>query len=116
MDLAGARIYDDGVQIGHDARLKIEQIVNTIKAVSPSSEVSMRLTKSGNLFEALLWGKANNVSIGVYKRGMSMAQVLENLKKRIKKDCLKALRIPGGVAGRRNRRVSNEQKQLELAG
>lgn len=102
MVLAGATIYDDGVQMNQDAKVKIEQIVNAIKAISPSSEVSMRFVKSGGLFEALLWGKANNIPIGVYKRGISMAQVLEYLYKRVKKDCLKAMRI--------------ERHQLAMAG
>lgn len=78
MVLAGARIYNDGVGINHDAEEKIRQIVTAIRTISPSSDVSMRLLKSGHVYEGLLWGKAIDVPIGVYKRGISLTQVLEN--------------------------------------
>lgn len=90
MVLAGARIYNDGVGINHDAEEKIRQIVTAIRTISPSSDVSMRLLKSGHVYEGLLWGKANDVPIGVYKRGVSLTQVLENLYARVKRECLKA--------------------------
>jgi hypothetical protein len=113
MVLAGARIYNDGVGIGHEAEEKIQQIVNAIKAISPSSDVSMRLLKNGHVYEGLLWGKANDLPIGVYKRGISMTQVLENIYKRVKKDCVKALK---STCGRRRDRHVPHPVELAMAG
>jgi hypothetical protein len=93
MNLDGARIYTEGVGIGQDCEQKIRQIVNAVKTISPSSDVSMRFVKNGNLYEGLLWGKADNVPIGVYNRGQSMAHVLDTFYKKIKKECLKVWKI-----------------------
>ena len=93
MNLAGARIYNEGVEINSDAQEKILKIVNTIKT-APSSEVSMRFLKSGAVVEGLLWGKADGVPIGVYNRGPSMSHVLDTLTKRVKRECLKVTRLP----------------------
>lgn len=89
MNLDGARIYDEGVGLGHDCEEKIQQIVNAMKSVSPSSEVSIRFVKSGPTYEALLWGKASNIPIGVYNRGPSVSHVLDTLLRKVKKECLR---------------------------
>lgn len=95
MTLNGARVYFEGVGLDHDCDEKIRQIVSAIKSLSPSSEVSMRFLKSGNLYEGLLWGKASDVPITVYNRGQSMAHVLEMLYKKAKKQSLKVLKMKG---------------------
>ncbi|MGE0762985.1 MAG: hypothetical protein AB7N80_06885 [Bdellovibrionales bacterium] len=116
MVLAGATIYNDGVGINHDAEEKIRQIVTAIKAISPSSDVSMRLLKCGHVYEGLLWSKANDVPIGVYKRGPSLTQVLENLYARVKRECLKAWKHSGGRPVSRKSDLSNNPDLLAMAG
>ena len=113
MVLAGANVYNDGVGINQDVEEKIQRIVNTIKAISPSSDVSMRLLKSGGVYEGLLWSKAGELPIGVYKRGISMSQVLENIYKRVKKDCVRALK---STRGRPLSRQNQPQVELAMAG
>lgn len=116
MVLMGARIYNDGVGINHDAEEKIRQIVTAIKTISPSSEVSMRLLKSGQTYEGLLWGKANDIPIGVYKRGGSLTQVLENLYAKVKRECLKAWKYSRGRAVQRKSDSGNSTDLLAMAG
>jgi hypothetical protein len=116
MVLAGARIYNDGVGISHEAEVKIRQIVKTIKTISPSSEVSLRLLKSGHTYEGLLWGDANDIPIGVYKRGASLTQVLESLYARVKRECLKVWKYSSGqTASRKSDSISNSDL-LAMAG
>ena len=116
MVLAGARIYNDGVGINHDAEEKIRQIVNAIKTISPSSDVSLRLLKSGHVYEGLLWGKASDTPIGVYKRGTSLTQVLENLYTKVKWECLKAWKHSGGRSVARKSDFSKNPDMLAMAG
>lgn len=116
MVLAGATIYNDGVGINHDAEEKIRQIVTAIKTISPSSDIRMRLLRSGHIYEGLLWGKANNVPIGVYKRGASLTQVLENLGARVKRECRKALRYSGRRSVSRRSDFNNNPDLLAMAG
>ncbi|MCB9026780.1 MAG: hypothetical protein H6625_10715 [Bdellovibrionaceae bacterium] len=108
MVLAGANIYNDGVGINRDAEEKIQRIVNSIKTISPSSKVSLRLLKSGNVYEGLLWSKSDELPLGVYKRGVSMTQVLESIYKRVKKDCIRALKLT------RKRRQSQSDLLMRL--
>ncbi len=95
MTLDGAKVYFEGVKVNHEYDEKIRQIVNTVKSLSPSSEVSMRFLKSGNLYEGLLWGKVSDVPIGAYNRGQSMAHVLDTLYKKVKKQSLKVWKMKG---------------------
>lgn len=92
MIIDGARIYNDDVGIGHESEEKIRQIVTAIKSLSPSSDIGLRVVKCGRTYEGLLWGKAANVSIGVYHRGCSVGQVLEIIHKKVKKRYLKSIR------------------------
>ncbi len=96
MNLDGARIYNEGVGLGHDCEEKIRHIVSAMKSVSPSSEVSMRFVKSGHTYEGLLWGKANNIPIGVYNRGPSVSHVLDTLLRKVKKECLRIWKLNKG--------------------
>ncbi len=116
MVLAGARIYNDGVGINDEFEEKIHQIVKTIKAVSPSSDVSMRLLKSGQVYEGLLWGKANEIPIGVYNRGITMSQVLENLLKRIRKECVRVNKMSRGQSATHGKSNFHHQADLAMAG
>lgn len=116
MVLAGAKIYNDGVGINLDAEEKIRQIVTAIKTISPSSDVSMRFLKSGHVYEGLLWGKANDVPIGVYKRGASLTQVLENLYTRVKRECQKAWKHSSARPVSIKSDFSNNPDLLAMAG
>lgn len=93
MNVDNARIYNEGVSIGPDCEEKVQQIVNTVKSIFPSSDLSMRFLKSGHTYEALLWGNADNVPIGVYNRGPSLSHVLETLQRKVKKECLKVWKL-----------------------
>lgn len=116
MVLAGATIYNDGVGIDHDAKEKIRQIVTAIKTISPSSDVSMRLLKSGHVYEGLLWGRTSDVPIGVYKRGASLTQVLENIYIKVKRECLKAWKHSSGRRVSRKSDFHNNPDLLAMAG
>jgi hypothetical protein len=113
MALTGVNIYYDGIGINQDVEEKVQRIIDTIKAISPSSDVSMRFLKSGGIYEGLLWSKAGELPISVYMRGISMAQVLENIYKRVKKDCVRALK---STRGRPLGRQKQRQVELEMAG
>jgi hypothetical protein len=89
MVLDGVRVYNEGVAIGDGIKSKIRQIVHAIKALSPSSEISMKFIKSGPAYEVLVWGSVNGHPIGLYNRGPSMGLVLETIFRRAKKECLK---------------------------
>lgn len=115
MTLNGARVYSDGVEIGRDSKEKIQQIVDAVKSLSSSSEVSFRFLKSGRVYEALLWGKASDTPIGVYTRGHSLVQALDSAYNKVKRECLKILRF------RRKSHSSKERTQthesiMEMAG
>jgi hypothetical protein len=120
MKLGGARIYEEGIEIGKEGKAKIRQIVKAIKTLSPTSDVSMRFLKSGNVYEGLLWGKAREVPIGVYKRGLTMAHVLDTLQKKVKKECLKVCWVRAGKLTSRARPVTrhteNVLKPVTLSG
>jgi hypothetical protein len=90
MIIDGATIYNEGVGIGHDCEEKIRQIMTTLKAFSSSSNVSMRFLKTGRQYEALVWGNADDLPIGVYNCGPSLAHVLDTIYNKVKKQCFKA--------------------------
>ncbi len=115
MTLDGARVYFEGVDMDHEYDEKIRQIVSTIKSLSPSSEVSMRFLKNGSLYEGLLWGKASDVPIGVYNRGLSMAHVLDMLYKKVKKQSLKVLKMKG-IARSKEKNQFQSHEPMALAG
>jgi exonuclease VII small subunit len=89
MNLDGTRIYNEGVEIDHSCEEKIHLITKAIRSMSPTSEVGMRLVKSGRIYEGLLWGQANDIPIGIYNRGPSLAHVLDTLLRKVKKECLR---------------------------
>ncbi len=88
MNLDGARIYDEGVGIDKGAEEKIRQIVSSLKALSPASDIGMRFVRNGRIIEGLLWGKTKEVPIGVYNRAPSLDAVLDILQRKVKKQCL----------------------------
>lgn len=114
MIINGATVYSEGVCIGHDCEEKIRQIMTTLKAVSPSSKLSMRFLKSGRQYEALIWGKADDVPIGVYNRGSSLSHVLDIVYNRVKKQCIKAWKASGD--GRSRRSSIYPESPLAMAG
>jgi hypothetical protein len=116
MTIDGVRIYNDGVGVGHDSEEKIRQIATTMKTLSPSSDVSLRVLKSGRTYEGLLWGKAGNQPIGVYNRGPSMAHVLDTLHRKVKKQCLKSLRRSGASFKPKHTFQTFDQLSLAMAG
>ncbi len=92
MVLEGAKIYTDGIAINDRIKSKIREIIRAIKALSPISDVSMKLIKSGHIYESLVWGSVNGNPIGLYNRGASEALVLEKTFRRAKKECLRFVR------------------------
>lgn len=116
MVFAGARIYSDGVGFNRDTEEKIHQIVNIVKAVSPSSDISMRFLKSGQVYECLLWGKANDIPLGVYKRGISMPQVVDNILKQVKKECVKVHKMQRMQNEFRGKSTFSDNAKLAVAG
>lgn len=116
MTLDGARIYDEGVGIGQDCEEKIRQIVGAVKTLSPSSEVSMRFLKSGNMYEGLLWGKANDVPIGVYNRGQSMTHVLDTIHRKVKRECLKVWKMSGMSVKSKQKTQFQNHSPMAMAG
>ena len=114
MDLDGARIYDDGVEINKGAEEKIRQIISSLKAVSPTSDVGMRFVKNGRVIEGLLWGKTKDVPIGLYNRGPSLDAVLGTIQRKIKKQCLKIRK--GNLAEFQSKNKTSTHSPLEMAG
>lgn len=114
MIINGATIYNEGVGIGHDCEEKIRQIMTTLKALSPSSNVSMRFIKSGRQYEALVWGKADDMPIGVYNRGPSLVHVLDIVYNKVKKQCFKAWKSNGDI--RSTRSPKSNETPLAIAG
>lgn len=114
MELNGARIYEEGVEIKQDAREKISEIVKYIKDLSPASDLGMRFVKNGKLVEGLLWGKAKEVPIGIYNRGPSLNAVLDILQRKVKKECLRIKKEIGNPFRPRNKTYNNPP--LEMAG
>ncbi len=95
MVVEGAKVYFEGVGATRECQEKVRSIISAIKTISPSSEVSLRFLKNGKVYEALLWGKANNVPLGVYRKGPSLSHVLDHVYQRVKKDCQKIWRQSG---------------------
>ena len=116
MTLEGVKIYSEGVGIPHDSETKIRQIVDTIRNLSPSAGVSMRLVKNGRIYEALLWGKADEIPIGVYNRGPSVNHVLDSLYKKVKKTCLKSRRPAASTLRRAEGHSPIDPGQMAMAG
>ena len=93
MTVENAKIYNEGVEIDRDGEEKIRQIVTVIQMLSPRSDISLRLLKCDRSFEGLLWGKANNQPIGVYRRGASLSHVLDTLLVNVKRQCMKSRKV-----------------------
>ena len=89
MEIAGARIYDDGVGIKRDAEVKIKKIVDEIKTVATSTDLGIRFVKNGRMIEGLLWAKADELPIGIYTRGMSLSTVLDTIHRKVERECIK---------------------------
>jgi hypothetical protein len=92
MVLHGAKIYNDGVSLENGVQEKVQKIINVVKMLSPEAELSLRLIKGRRASEVLLWGKVGGIPIGVYKRGLNLANVLDSLYDKVKKDCVKIWR------------------------
>jgi hypothetical protein len=109
MNLEGARIYNEGVGISEESEAKIRKIVEVIRTLSPSSEVSMRFLRCGNMYEGLLWGKADEVPIGVYNRSASMTHLLNALYKTVKKQTLKIWKVKHALTSTEKRNFQNHE-------
>ena len=95
MKIDGAKVCNEGVLLDNDCQDKIRKIVKAIKAVSLSPEITIQFFKRGKTVEGLLWGKANSIPIGVYRQGVSVSHVLENMQKRVQKECIKVWKLSG---------------------
>ena len=89
MNFEYVRIYNDGVELDSVCEKKVDKIVVAIKTLSKSAEVAFRFLKNGNLYEVLLWGKADDTPIGIYSSGPSMSHILDRIYGKAQKDCLK---------------------------
>lgn len=98
MNIEGANIYEEGVKIEPDCQEKIRQIVSTLRIISPSPKVSLRIVKKGRNYEGLLWGNANDKPLSAYNRGTSVGQVVDRLYEKVKRECVKALKKNRPVA------------------
>lgn len=116
MNLDGARIYNEGVELGHDCEEKIRYIISAMKSVSPSSEVSMRFVKSGHTYEGLLWGKANNIPISGYNRGPSVSHVLDALLRKVKEERLRIWKFNHGQIKPKATNQSHGYSLMAIAG
>lgn len=115
MILDGARIYDEGVGIDLRNEEKIRRIISAIKQISPSAEISARFLKAGAFYEGMLWGKVNNIPIGAYNRGPTMAHVLESLYRRVKKECFKIWRLNRSQLRSTGENQANSKSPLAVA-
>jgi len=100
MVIEGANIYCEGVTADRNSEEKIRQIVSAVKTVSQDSEVSVRFLKAGRVYEGLLWGKAADTPLGIYRRGPSLHHVAESLLLQVRKECLKVWRSNRAPAAR----------------
>jgi hypothetical protein len=107
------RVYAEGLRIHPDCQAQIDKIVEAVKALSRSSELSIKLLKSGRNYEGLLWGKADDQSIGAYNRGPSLPLVLETLQKKVQRQCLRSAK---NRFGHHTRKPQTYQQPLEMAG
>ena len=114
MMIHGATIYNEDIGISQDGEQKIRQIMTMLKAIAPAGDLSMKFLKSGRQYEALVWGKANDLTIGVYNRGPSLAHVLDTIYYRVKKQCLKACK--SRVDARSKRSSPDKESLLAMTG
>lgn len=114
MILNGASVYCEGLELDTKSTDQLKQMVNSLREVSPSAEVSFKLLKDGDFFEALLWGRAIDSPIGIYQRGLSLDRVLGSLHKKVTVECLKIWKKKGQII-RRNF-SANRQTVLAEAG
>src|SRR4051812_2553693 len=84
------RIYTEGFSIDPDCQARLDKIVETVETLSPSPDLGIRLLKAGRIYEGLLWGNAGGQTIGVYNCGPSLPQVLETLRRNIRRKYLKS--------------------------
>lgn len=84
-------VIADGLELNKDISDKINQIEVVTKKVSKKPQINIKLVKNGFNYEGLLWGKLDQAPIGAFSHGHSPTLVLENLCKRVKRDCLKIL-------------------------
>lgn len=115
MTLNGARIYNEGMEIGHDSEEKIRRIVTAIKSLSPSSDIGMRFLKSGKTYEGLLWGRADNTPIGIYNRGPSMTHVLDTIFRKVNKECSNKRKLRCGNRARKETQTY-DHSSMAMAG
>ncbi len=117
MILNDVKIYFEGLEMNHDYDEKIRQLVDAIKLLSPTPDISIRFLKSRNIYEGLLWGRAGDIPIGFYHRGHSIAQVLESLNKKVKKECLlKLWKMKGAEMKSRQKPQFQKQPPMAMAG
>lgn len=90
MYIEGTTIHNEGVEIKLEHELKIRQIAQSIRALSPAAEINMKLLKCDKTFEVLLWGSVGELPIGIYSRGPTVGLALDAATKRVSNYCAKA--------------------------
>jgi len=90
MYIEGTTVHNASVGIKLEHELRIRQISQTVRAVSPDAEINLKLLKCEKMHEVLLWGSVNNLPLGIYSRGFSLSQALDTAAKRVATYCAKA--------------------------
>lgn len=105
MTLNGANVYCENVKLDQRSKLRIEEMVASLKEISSDAEVSLKLLKEGDIFEGLLWGRAVDSPIGIYTRGASLNRLLDTLQKKVSMESLKIWKNKGSALRKNNRSI-----------
>ena len=114
MYIEGTTIHNESVDLKLEHQLRIRQISQTVRALSHSAEINMKLLKCENTHEVLLWGTVNNLPLGIYSRGFSLGQALDSTAKKVASYCAKA-RAMRGIRKPVDRSQGGENPRLAMA-
>lgn len=91
MFIENISILADNIEISNECLEKIRNLSQAAKKVSKTQDINIKIIQNSESYEGLLWGKLDRNPIGAFNRGHSLPLVLENLNKRVKRECLKIL-------------------------
>lgn len=90
MIIQGFKIEALGFQMNKEQKQEIESFVKKLKMKLPLSKMRLRLVKTKNLIEGMIWCESQGLPIGVYNRSTSLSQLIKSLLKRVSKEYRKA--------------------------
>lgn len=114
MLIENIQVTTEEVVLNKDCTEKIHTISAAAKKVSAKQDLNIRLIKNGPIYEGLIWGKLDKVPVAGFNRAISPKKVLDNLSKRVSRDCLKILQEK--VRSQDYEYWENEQAQMAHAG